>query len=408
MNTQTSPSPQAYYLEELNKIEHEIIEKSAGAEFLYRGEPECYKEPPHCGKVSSTLYRQFPDGFDSEQFSLTQVQEVKLKQVRDYTHQNHIKHFELLTDLQHYGSKTNLIDFTTDYHIALYFACDGSHDKDGRVILLKTSEKTRRKYNIEKPQTPKNRVISQKSIFAQPPHGYIESKDITVVCVPKRLKQWILIHLKQFHDISTQSIYNDLHGYIRHETLRSSSEAILPRVLADDAKKLAEANPSAEEQKDLLKRAISHYTEAIQYSPYDAATYVQQGHCYRQTRKYDIAIQTYTKAIFLSPAYVAAYHERALDYMQNKSWRLAIADFSKAIELKPDYALGYFYRGIVRLYLEEWKYAKIDLMAAKENGLDISLEFKNHGVQPRHFKGLNGSTIPDDILRIVEPTPLSN
>ena len=402
MNTQSSPSPQAYYLEELNKIEHEIIEKSAGAEFLYRGEPECYKEPPYCGKVSSTLYRQFPNTFDSEQFSLTQVQEAKLKQVRDYTHQNHIKHFELLTDLQHYGSKTNLIDFTTDYHIALYFACDGSHDKDGRVILLKTSEKTRRKYNIEKPQTPQNRVISQKSIFAQPPHGYIEPKDITVVCVPKRLKQWILIHLKQFHDISTQSIYNDLHGYIRHETLRSSSEAILPRVFADDAKKLAEANPSAEEQKDLLERAISNYTEAIQYSPYDAATYVQQGHCYRQTRKSDIAIRTYTKAIFLSPAYVAAYHGRALGYMQNKSWRLAIADFSKAIELNPDYALGYYDRGMVHLYLEEWDAAKFDLTTAKAKGTDIVALFKNSNVQPASFKGLKGSSLPRDLASMFE------
>ena len=34
--------------------------------------------------------------------------------------------FEILTELQHYGGKTNLIDFTTDYLIALFFACDGS------------------------------------------------------------------------------------------------------------------------------------------------------------------------------------------------------------------------------------------------------------------------------------------
>ena len=43
--------------------------------------------------------------------------------------------FEILTEIQHYGGKTNLIDFTTDYFIALFFACDGHHDKEGRVIL---------------------------------------------------------------------------------------------------------------------------------------------------------------------------------------------------------------------------------------------------------------------------------
>ena len=49
--------------------------------------------------------------------------------------------FELLTEIQHYGGKTNLIDFTTDYLIALFFACDGHHDKDGRVILQKNGKK---------------------------------------------------------------------------------------------------------------------------------------------------------------------------------------------------------------------------------------------------------------------------
>ena len=50
--------------------------------------------------------------------------------------------FETLTELQHFGGYTNLIDFTTDSHIALFFACDGSRGKPGRIILLeKTEEK---------------------------------------------------------------------------------------------------------------------------------------------------------------------------------------------------------------------------------------------------------------------------
>ena len=401
MNIQSPPNAQAYYLDGLRKIEHEIIEKSAGAEFLYRGEPERYK------KVSSTLYRRLsPEGFDSEKFNLTNFQKEKLDEVRNYTNENQKRDFELLTELQHYGSKTNLIDFTTDYHIALYFACDGTHDKAGRVILLKGSKETRDKYNIEKPQTPQNRVIGQKSIFAQPPQGFIESKDINVVCVPRHLKQWILMHLQKFQDISTQSIYNDLHGYIRHETLSSSSDAILPRVLADHAKELAEKSSSPEERKDLLEQAITEYTEAIQYSPYDATTYVKQGQCYAQTRKFDLAIETFSKAIFLSPAYAYAYyayHERGLTYTRNKTtWNFAIADFSKAIELNPDYASSYYLRGIVRLHLEEWEDAKFDLTTAREKGIDIATEFKNDDLQPGNFKGLKGSSLPKDLARMFE------
>ena len=63
---------------------------------------------------------------------------------------------KFLTELQHYGGHTNLIDFTTDNHIALFFACDGSPDKDGRIILLERTEEKNRNYRIEKtPEPPK-------------------------------------------------------------------------------------------------------------------------------------------------------------------------------------------------------------------------------------------------------------
>jgi len=50
--------------------------------------------------------------------------------------------FEILTKLQHYGGKTNLIAFTTDSFITLFFACDRYPKKNGRVILVKREEKS--------------------------------------------------------------------------------------------------------------------------------------------------------------------------------------------------------------------------------------------------------------------------
>ena len=62
-----------------------------------------------------------------------------LEAAKNYTYETDT--FEILTELQHYGGNTNLIDFTTDNHIALFFACNGFSDKPGRVILLeKTKE----------------------------------------------------------------------------------------------------------------------------------------------------------------------------------------------------------------------------------------------------------------------------
>ena len=51
MNIQNPPDVQAFYLDRMFEIEREIVEKSVGAEFLYRGEPECYKEEPFFEKV---------------------------------------------------------------------------------------------------------------------------------------------------------------------------------------------------------------------------------------------------------------------------------------------------------------------------------------------------------------------
>lgn len=105
-----------------------IREQSSQGEYIYRGEPE------HYDKISSTLYREYKELIQTAQFDIQIAQQEMLEQVKAYT--DFTDETDVLTELQHYGGKTNLIDFTTDYLIALLFACDSSPDKDGRVILL--------------------------------------------------------------------------------------------------------------------------------------------------------------------------------------------------------------------------------------------------------------------------------
>ena len=137
-----------------------------------------------------------------------------LEVAKDYTHEE--DNFEILTELQHYGGHTNLIDFTTDNHIALFFACDSSHDKDGRILLLEKTEEV--KDQIKSPRNPQNRIIAQKSVFVQPPKGFLEPGQYDVINIPKLLKEPILDHLQRHHGISTQTVYNDLHGFIRNQS----------------------------------------------------------------------------------------------------------------------------------------------------------------------------------------------
>ena len=126
-------------------IIREIEEKSSLGDYIYRGEPERHEESPYYGKICSSLYRQYAR-IEADEFDIEVVQEEILADAKAYSHDTDDP-FEILTKLQHHGGKTNLIDFTTDYLIALFFACDRSDSlkEDGRLILFKKtrSEKTK-------------------------------------------------------------------------------------------------------------------------------------------------------------------------------------------------------------------------------------------------------------------------
>ncbi len=111
----------------IDGILRKIEEKADTGEYIYRGEPEHYQEHPYYGKISSKLYRDFleREDFDiqAEYFDIEVVQEAMLSVARRFFRKT-IQDFEILAEIQHYGGKTNLIDFTTDYlilpHRALY------------------------------------------------------------------------------------------------------------------------------------------------------------------------------------------------------------------------------------------------------------------------------------------------
>ena len=191
------------------EIIRRIAETTADGDFIYRGEPQHYEQ------VSSNLGRECRKEIGTEEFDIETIQKKMLEVSKDYTHEK--DEFEILTELQHFGGYTNLIDFTTDSHIALFFACDGSLGKPGRIILLERTEEIDKKYQIEKPRNPQNRIIAQKSIFVRPPKGFIEPEQFTEINIPELLKEPMLDHLQKQHDISTQTVYNDLHGFIRNK-----------------------------------------------------------------------------------------------------------------------------------------------------------------------------------------------
>ena len=203
----------------VNGILRKIEEKADTGEYLYRGEPEHYQEYPYYGKISSNLYRDFleRESFDveAEHFDVEVVQEAMLSAARKFFRKT-VRDFEILAEIQHYGGKTNLIDFTTDYLIALFMVCDREESlcKDGRVILQK---KELIDPYIEEPYEPVNRVIAQKSVFVRHPDGFILPNEDDIVNIPADLKILIRKRLERYHDVSAETVYNDLHGFIKNQ-----------------------------------------------------------------------------------------------------------------------------------------------------------------------------------------------
>ena len=196
---------------ELNRILEiigRIAETTTDGDYIYRGEPE------HFEKVSSSLWRKCREEIGTEEFDIEAIQARMLELAKGYTHEE--DDFEILTELQHYGGHTNLIDFTTDNHIALFFACASSLGKPGRIILLERTEEI--KDYIKSPRNPQNRIIAQKSVFVRPLNGYLDPKQYNVIDIPGSLKEPILDHLQKQHGISTRDVYNDLHGFIRDQS----------------------------------------------------------------------------------------------------------------------------------------------------------------------------------------------
>ena len=371
----------------------EIEEKSANSDYIYRGEPEKHEGPPYYGKVSSSLWRQitkqlWKERVRTEGINIEFVQKEILPVVQSYADEAADDEFGIMAELQHYGGATNLIDFTTDYLIALFFACDGHHDKEGRVILLQKTEAI--KDWVKEPRNPQHRVIAQKSIFVRPPRGFIEPHDVGIVIIPADLKQPLLQYLRKYHGISTETIYNDLHGFIRHESIHY--RAYIDFYIGLSHLFLEE-----------FDYAIVAFTKAIDLYPNFAAAYSNLGMAYGQKGDLDRAIVNLDKAIELNPNYADAYSNRGLASSLKGNYASAIVNLDKAIELNPNYAAAYLNRGAANLQKGDLDRAIVDLDKAIELNPNFVKAYNNRGIVYRK-QGMVERGI-EDFNRAIELNP---
>ena len=346
MNRQDPVNPQT----ELNRILEiigNIAKISTAGSYIYRGEPKRYE------KVSSTLYRKL----EAAKMLHRDVEEVEKEEVnaaKRYTKKT--DEFEILTEIQHFGGKTNLIDFTTDYCIALFFASESFPFEDGRIIL---QDKTGAiKDWIREPQDPDmvNRVRVQKSVFVQPPDGFIEPD--TEIVIPQSLKQPLLKYLKREFDISIENIYPDLHGFVSSQDNRWGARANFAKGITYKEQADGAGNPKEKNEKH--QQAIKSFTEAINLMPQFAEAYSTRSFISRIKGDFDNAVADATKAIELNPRSALAYIHRGRIYSTKGELNEAVDDLTKAIALDPGNAIAYSVRGEVYLSTNNFDSAIID------------------------------------------------
>ena len=356
--------------QEIEKIIKKIRKKSQDGDYIYRGERK-----EHC-KVSSALYREHMKYYEHAKnheyvknyyesnnreyfiqitlgdFDLRIVQREKLQAAKKHIgerpqdiYEDHkdsprvrssntddqrtilkADEIEILTELQHYGGITNLIDFTTDYFIAIYFACAGESKENGRVIVLEKTEEIENM--IIRPYNPRHRVVAQKSIFLYPRQGFVEVPDVNIVTIPEQLKRPMITYLRRYHDLSAATIYNDLHGFITYENKRQDSKREFHLGLAFHTSGLDTENTT--HSKELYNQAIKHYDSAIKLDSEDSNSYYNLGECLLHLEQFDQAKIDIKIAKDMGVDVISAFRNEYND----------AADFKErtGIELPPDLA----------------------------------------------------------------------
>ncbi len=334
-------------MKEIFDLIGKLSRKASQDRYLFRGES---RNNP---RVSSRLFREFENDWKPD-WGMEAFEQELLQEAKRFTDETPTSDLAILSELQHYGGPTNLIDFTTDILVALYFACDGDIEEDGRLIFLRRNAKWA--VHEVKPERMAHRVTAQKSIFVRPPQGFIEDEEFEPHIVPHQLKEDILEHLRTLHGISIEYIYNDLHGFIRYRNIH--------------------------------RRAIEAFFEGLSHY---------------NTGDFRSALSAFSESIRLNPRHDGAFNNRGATYLKIGDRDSAKRDFAKALELNAMNQFAYCSRGIQFLIDSMWDEARDDLVQASLLGSNLMETFRQEYGTTEDFEKNFHVRLPEEIVRLLEP-----
>ena len=471
--TESEKEPKSVIACYLQKLEELIGSEGSEGNYAYRGQANTEWK-----KVDSGAFRRIEETNRLAKKTNPQVKEKKISK-EDFIsyHEKELLEpalmeghgvgedrplydLELLAKLQHHGAATCLIDFTRNFLVAMWFACQPPKEEakeeekakktNGIIFILDTSDwknfRSLEKKDLEKKVRPiltfqthdeatsskeetilslpkpswwywsphgllEQRILKQDSlfIFGQPK---MEGAPLKEIEIEHKHKAKILEELERL-GITERTLFKDLPGFAESHDRNKS----LPEGYRTPKYYLRKGDEAL--QRDDFKGAMADYNEVINpKSDYNeevklnsdyVKAYFNRGVAKSNLSDLNGAIADYdwvTKhAPDLAPDYmVEAYFNRGNVKFHLGDHRSAIADYDRAIEIKPnDYAATYNNRGFVKADLGDHSGAIEDYDRAIELEPDFAEAYNNRG----RVKAASGdhSGAMADINRAIELKP---
>ena len=294
----------------INKYLEKLHKKLEGEEdnffYAFRGQPDS-----GC-KLDCSAARSFDNADRGSKVVLKDNQIRLINDVRlkgfgfSNEKQRRLEDLEVLADLRHYGAPACLIDFTSDFLIALWFACEepkGTEEypkkelkKDGKIFILNcydtqkflvaSSESIKKpiKYFFDDqfsrlwywvPERLNQRLMDQDAIFI---FGKPEIKDgeYEYIVVEGKDKKAISVELEKFFDYSKKTLFSDRYAlgdvykdFGKHEKLPEVClEEAVYYIQTENFNKAKGLLDKITKRRDLLDTNKSLYLEACFQNAY--------------------------------------------------------------------------------------------------------------------------------------------
>ena len=338
---------------------------------------------------------------------------------------------ELLAKLQHHGAATCLLDFTTRFDIALWFACQevGKQEiekgkdksKKGRIFIVdidqymqsglgkvnseelkeqvnyflhpvlqsersgsaeylkkqKKDGKTRKLIGEEErirlwywePETLMGRMLSQESRFLFGPQDIPE--DIYLyIDIEKEHKEGLLRELRQQQGLRPETVFSDIHGFA---DINARDKPWKIKSYEDHM----QAGMSKLQKRDEIANAVKDFERAIELEPGRVDAWFYSGLARERMGMHEEAIKNFDEAIKLDAGFTLAWTNRGWAKIRLSRYEDAIIDYDEAINLGAHFASAWYGRGVGKMELKRYEDAIVDYNEAIN--LDARFTFAWYG-----------------------------